>query len=139
VLPIRVATLPLFLLSLFMSLLLNSFRFLLKPGGGGSIGAVRRRTLDLPVQTGATRRLLDVLLLAQAFKNARYTTRSIASTRVQFGPLAAFAGGAATSDPSLQQLLLSWSAEFFDIHSSLRYTVVGPRATYVSLAGAEMA
>ena len=52
-LSVRVATLPLFLLSLLLSLLLNSFRFLLKPGGGDSIGTVRSLTLDLSVQTGA--------------------------------------------------------------------------------------
>ena len=52
-LALRVATLSLFLPSLLLSLLLNSFRFLLKPGGGDSIGAERRPMLDLPVQTGA--------------------------------------------------------------------------------------
>lgn len=31
------------------------------------------------------------------------------------------------------------AGEFFDICSSLRYTIDGPRATHVSLAGAEMA
>jgi hypothetical protein len=38
---------------LFLSLLLNSFRFLLKPGGDDLIDAVRRPTLDLPTQTEA--------------------------------------------------------------------------------------
>ena len=52
-LAMRVATFPLFLLSLLLSLLLNSFRFLLKPGGDDSIGTVRSLTLDLSVQTGA--------------------------------------------------------------------------------------
>jgi hypothetical protein len=64
----------------------NSFRFLLKPGGGDSIGAVRRRTLDLPVQTAAARRLPDAQFLVQAFKDARYTAHSIAPTQVQHGP-----------------------------------------------------
>jgi len=48
-LSVRVATLPLFLLSLLLSLLLNSFHFLLKPGGGDSIGTVRSLMLALSV------------------------------------------------------------------------------------------
>ena len=42
--------------------------------------------LDLPVQTGAARRLPDVQLLIRAFRDARYTARSIAPTQVQHGP-----------------------------------------------------
>jgi len=63
-LAIRVATFSLFLRSLLLSLLLNSFRFLLKPGEGGSIDAMRWPALDLPMQTGAARILLDMRILS---------------------------------------------------------------------------
>jgi|WetSurMetagenome_2_1015567.scaffolds.fasta_scaffold268739_1 hypothetical protein len=75
--------LSLFLLSSLLSLLLNSFRFLLKPGGDDSIGAVRRSMLDSPVQAGAGRRLPDLQVLTRTFWDAQYTARSIALTQVQ--------------------------------------------------------
>ena len=86
--------------------------------------------------------LAGVQILIRAFREARNTARSIALTQVQHGPkrLAAISRRRyAILLVTTLRLLLSWSAEFFDIRSSLRYTVVGPRATYVSLAGAEMA
>jgi hypothetical protein len=138
-LAMRVATFSLFLLSLLLSLLLTSFRFLLKPGGDDSIGTVRRPTLDLPMQTGQP--LSDVQVLTRAFREARNTARSIAPTQgaAQAKRLAAVDGGATPFVRHYAAIALKLVGGVFDIHSRLRYTVVGPRATYVSLAGAEMA
>jgi hypothetical protein len=85
---------------LFLSLLLNSFRFLLKPGGDDLIDAVRRPTLDLPTQTEAA--FVGRQFLMRAFRDARNAARSIAPTcgAARAKRLPAVESGVAPSDPS---------------------------------------
>jgi hypothetical protein len=83
-LTLPMATFSQLLLFLPLSRLLNSFRFLLKPGGDDSIGTWRGPRLIFQCKLGQF--LQDVQALIQAFRDARYTARSLASSQVQHGP-----------------------------------------------------
>jgi hypothetical protein len=95
----RVAMLSFFLPSLLLSLLLNSFRFLLKPSGGDSIGAVRRPMLDLSMQTKAAGRTgVNARVQGCALHSALHCVDSGAARAKR---LAVVDGGSAPSAPSL--------------------------------------
>jgi hypothetical protein len=99
VLALRVATLSLFLSSLLLSLLLNSFRLLLKLGGGDSIGAVWRPALDLPVQTATAEYLPDMQVLNTCIQGCalRRALHWLDPGAARAKHLAAVDGGAAPS------------------------------------------